>query len=167
MSRDRQTAEGMSFAANAHLREGDSARRRLLVVAESENRRQALLADPGLVVSATPREEFSDQEVQDLKRSVLLARRLSSVEAGGREPISRRLSGWAVALSVCLLFLLPSSLRQTPELEPTIPGPVSLLSSARMTHSSVEALDLPGARVYELADEDFSLVLVVDESFEL
>lgn len=141
---------------------------RLLAVAESENRRQALLADPGLAASAVPREEFSDQEVQDLKRSVLLARRLSRVEAVERESISHRLSGWAVALSVLLVFLLPSSLRQeAPEIEPTMPGPVSFLTSAAMTHSSVEALDLPSARVYELADEDFSLVLVVDESFEL
>ena len=140
---------------------------RLLAVAESENRRQALLADPGLAASATPREEFSDQEVQDLKRSVLLARRLSSVEAVERESISHRLSGWVVALSVLLVFLLPSSLRQAPEIEPAMPGPVSFLTSAAMTHSSVEALDLPSARVYELADEDFSLVLVVDESFEL
>ena len=38
---------------------------------------------------------------------------------------------------------------------------------AAITHPGIEAINLPGARVYELAEEDFDIVLIVDESLEL
>ena len=72
-----------------------------------------------------------------------------------------------MALTLCLVFLLPSSLRRSPDSSLLVPMADSRNVPEIMTHSAVETLDLPGARVYELADEDFSVVLVVDESFEL
>ena len=167
-TRASESAAGLTGGADACLREGTPARERLLEWAESGDRQQALFLDPGLAAKGVHGGDFSDREIEDLKKSVLQARRLKTIGEAGRESASNRLSGWAVALTVCLLFLLPSSLKQTSAAEaPLSTTHVSRLAPAAMTHSSVEALDLPGARVYELAEEDFSLVLVVDESFEL
>ena len=150
------------------LLEGSRERRQLLALSETENRELALLADPGLAAKGVPgAEQFGEREIRDLKRSVVAARRLREVEELSAEPVSHRLSGLAVALTLCLLFLLPSNIRRLPDSRgvPAVvePRPAPIV----MMHSSVEAIGLPKARVYELADEDFSLVLVVDESFEL
>jgi hypothetical protein len=150
-----------------HFLEDSSARARLLRAAESGDRRRALLADPGLAVSGLDDEEFTDQEVRDLKRSVLLARRLKEVDADSEESLTNRLSMLAMSLALCLLFLLPSGLTQVPEAVPAGSSSGDRLTLGTMTHSSVETLGLPGARIYELADENFSLILVVDDSFEL
>ena len=152
---------------DAVLTDGSRARRRLLDLAVSEERGRALLMDPSLAATGEPSEEFSDREVQELKRSVAQARRLRDVETSPGEPVSRRLSGLAMALTLCLVFLLPSSLRLSPDSSLLVPMADSRNVPEIMTYSAVETLDLPGARVYELADEDFSVVLVVDESFEL
>ena len=152
---------------DAVLIEGSPARRRVLDLAASDERRKALLMDPSLAATGAPSGDFSDREVQELKRSVLQARRLRAVESPSGERVSHGLSGLAMALTLCLIFLLPSSLRRSPDSGVVVPGVDSRDVPEIMTHSAVEALDLPGARVYELADEDFSVVLVVDESFEL
>jgi hypothetical protein len=162
-----KTNEGYELRGNEYLREDSVARAHFLEMARSADRREALLADPSLAAGASSGGEFTDQEVRDLKRSVLQARRLREVEQAPSEPISNRLSGLAAAMTICLLFVLPSSLERAPDSEAPNPSSGSRPAPAAMTHSSVEALGLPGARVYELADEDFSLVLVVDESFEL
>jgi hypothetical protein len=139
----------------------------VLDLAVSDERRKALFMDPSLAATGAPSGDFSDREVQELKRSVLQARRLHALGCPSGKPVSRGLSSLAVALTLCLVFLLPSSLRRSPESGLVVPGVDSVDVPEIMTHSAVEALDLPGARVYELADEDFSVVLVVDESFEL
>lgn len=151
------------------LIEGSGQRRRLLELAEAgaQERRHALVLDPGLAVRSTPGAAFSDAEIQDLKRSVLDARRLRDVESATRRPVSHVLSTIAATLILGMVFVLPVGLetRDGAVGDPTRDG-LSMATEA-ITHPGIEALGLPGARVYELADEAFSLVLIVDESFEL
>ena len=150
------------------LIEGSGDRRRLLELAASgaQGRREALLLDPGLAARGAEAGHFSDAEVEDLKRSVLDARRLRDVESATHRPVSHLLSAIAATLILGMLFVLPVRLeRHEGPLEDRISA--GLTAPEAITHPGFEALGLPGARVYELADEAFSLVLIVDESFEL
>lgn len=144
------------------LVEGTPERRRLLASLEGRGRRRALFIDPGLAVRAGGQPEVSADDVAEIKKAVLQARRLRSMERHAESSGTHRASGLAIAMALLLLLLVPAGVKRTSE-----PVHQDERTALPLTHSSVEALDLPGARVYELAEEEFSLVLVVDESFEL
>lgn len=151
------------------LVEGSAHRRRLLELAEvdAQGKRRALLLDPGLAARSTPTGGFSDAEIQNLKRSVLEARRLREVESATRRPVSHLLSTIAATLILGMVFVLPVGLEKRDDAVGNLTSAGLSIAPEAITHPGFEALGLPGARVYELADEAFSLVLIVDESFEL
>jgi hypothetical protein len=155
---------GAGRGGDACLVDGSPERRRLLEQAAGSpgDRRRALLVDPSL--AATPGDEvaLSDAEADRLKQAVRAMRRMRHFENRDSRRPSFGLSGLAAALLLLLVFLSPADVDRTVESSWTGVG-----DGAAITHPGIEAINLPGARVYELAEEDFDVVLIVDESLEL
>ena len=152
----------------AILVEGSSSRKWLLDLAAGGplSRRQAVLLDPSLSAIGRDGADFTDEDVAEIKAAVAGARRLQRVESSAGS-FSYRLSGLVAALTLVLLFLQPGGVERFGDSMSAPQAPGRLSSDAVITHPVVEAIGLPGARVYELAEEGFSVVLIVDESFEL
>lgn len=156
------------FEDEEFLLEGSAARERLLETlgrGESEHR-EALLIDPTLAAaSELEREhmEFGASDVADVRAGVERARRMGRVESANL----RRRGRVVAATLVVALTLGLIAWQVTPHADSSGSSGMVPTESRRMTHSSLETLNRPEARVYELAAEEFSVILVVDESFEL
>jgi hypothetical protein len=132
-------------------------------------RRALLRLDPTLAVAPSV-PEFESREVESLKAGVLNAKRLREMEASSGRSIRGSQIAAAVTLIASLALLLPGQLEETgggsgngqTELSRALTP-----SAAEVSLPAVETLDLPRARVYELGDEDFSVVMIVDESLDL
>jgi hypothetical protein len=158
------TGGGVVSGGGACLVDGSSERNRLLEMAAGnpDDRRQALLADPSLAATPGDGAEFSDVDVERLKEAVRTVRRMRRLDDRDARRPSFGLSGLAAALLLVLVFLSPAEVDRSMESSRTVAR-----EATRITHPGIEAIDLPGARVYELAEEDFDVVLIVDESLEL
>ena len=150
------------------LVDGSEARRRLLEMAgcDGEGRQQALALDPSLAVDGIEEESFDDDDLQRVKDAVLQARRLQEVERRRVRPAS-----WLRAAGLVLVLGLSAlSMPKRIDLPATsATGPVVNLQAVTefAALSAVEAIDRPLARVYELVEDDFSVVMIVDDSFDL
>lgn len=140
-------------------------------------RGEALEADPTLLFQHLPEVRVGAGEVaamRDAVATLVRARRLAaSVPAAPPARSSSR--RWrrpaaAAALLAAALSLSPAipppgnagqATAAFPELAATPRG------STAPTHALVEELDLPDARVYQLAREDLSVVMIVDPSLDL
>jgi hypothetical protein len=120
-------------------------------------RKEALKADPLLVfrrmpaVEITPAEEHLEVEsMQQAVAAMRTARRLEvRSEARGRFAGWRRWAAAAVLAGISLGVGGDIGPSRAPQLEPVLDG-----------------IDRPEARVYEVGDDEFSAVMVIDESYE-
>ena len=151
------------------LIEGSRARRDLLsrYRGDPDDHRSALRSDPSLAASSVDAGGFSDREVAELKRSVGAAKRLIGVERAVKRRVFRRFTGLAAALVALLALLAPAGEERGTGWVGAVQSPGSVFETAPITHPAVEAIGLPEARVYELTNEHFSVVLIVDDSFDL
>jgi hypothetical protein len=130
-------------------------------------RRQALSADPTLVfrrmpvVELTPAQEMD--EVAAVRQAVAAMRTASRLD--DRRPVpglgSKR--GWNRWAAAAVLALASLSLGQDP-------GPSfdpSELSGAAALPPSIEGVNLPDARVYQMGEEDFAVTMVFSESLDV
>jgi hypothetical protein len=133
-------------------------------------RRTLLRLDPTLAVAAPSVPEFDSREVESLKAGVLNAKRLREMEAFSGRSIRGSQVAAAVTLIASLALLLPGQLEETGGGRGDAQTELSRIlapSVAEISLPAVETLDLPLARVYELGEEDFSVVMIVDESLDL
>lgn len=126
-------------------------------------RKEALKADPLLVfrrlpsVEITPAEE--SLEIESMQQAVAAMRTARRLETRGRFAGWRR---WAAA-AVLAGISLSVGRDKVPQLEQvaqTPPAPVSVAEPV------LDGIDRPEANVYEVGDEEFSAVMVIDESYE-
>lgn len=128
-------------------------------------RKEALKADPLLVfrrmatVEITPAEERL--EVESMQQAVAAMRTARRLETRGRFAGWRR---WAAA-AVLAGISLGVGRDKVPQLEQvavieTPPAPASVAAPV------LDGIDRPEARVYEVGDDEFSAVMVIDPSFE-
>jgi hypothetical protein len=131
-------------------------------------RRQALAAEPTLVfrripvVTPTPAEEAD--EVAAVRQAVAAMRTASRLD--DRRPVpglgSKR-GGWKRWAAAAVLALASLSLGQDP-------GPSfdpSAMSGAAALPPSIEGVNLPDARVYQMGGEDFAVTMVFSESLDV
>ncbi|HYO16729.1 MAG TPA: hypothetical protein VE685_26325 [Thermoanaerobaculia bacterium] len=136
-------------------------------------RREALAADPTLLfrrlpeIARTPDDE--EAEVHSMRQAVAAMRSASRIEAS-----QRSFAGWRRWAAAAVLALAALSLGRD--------GGPTLDRAEAVATSSVpelggqpvsgpkpplhEGLDLPDARVYQVDDEEFRVLMVYDESFE-
>lgn len=138
-------------------------------------RREALAADPTLLfrrlpeIARTPGDE--EAEVQSMRQAVAAMRSASRIEASQRSFAWRR---WAAAavLALAALTLGPLGRDGGPTLDRTEVVAISSVPELAGPPASGpkpplhEGLDLPDARVYQVDDEEFRVLMVYDESFE-
>jgi hypothetical protein len=148
-------------------------------------RHRALAADPLLVFQRLPAVAVAPGEVAGVLQAVATLRRsrrwgaVSPAPAGDparRRPLAGGRWRWPAAAAALLAAALT--------LAPAGPGTgrgngdrgvlsAPRLTTARgqadpiLTSAFVEDLDLPDARVYQLAEEELSVVMIVDPSFDL
>lgn len=154
-----------------------------------ECRSRAFLLDPSWARLEEPNPDFSQTEIDETKRRILAGRRLSDVADVARvsdaeaavsvssnpKSTAPRNTAWlraaaiAASLGVLLMFGVsrrpPSSWAQR-----AVPVPEQALSAAAglvPNFSSIDPLLPTRARVYELGQADFSLVILVDESLDI
>lgn len=139
-------------------------------------RAEAVAIDPTLIFVAPPPEPaLEPRQLDEIKRSVNTARRARDVETAVSRPagVVRRFGAAAAMLAV--LFLLPPAAVGPPDsLVPAgIPGLEEVENVAggalppAVVSPMIEPLDRPQARIYQLGQEDLSLVMVVDESLDV
>lgn len=128
-------------------------------------RRRALAADPTLVFRRLPGMATSRSEIESMRGAVAALRRAGRLvaddDAGAPAAGYRRwgLSAAAAVLAGVALMIAPGSGHPTPgTLVAAEPEPAT---------AYVEELDLPQARIYQLAEEEISVVWIVDESLDL
>jgi hypothetical protein len=126
-------------------------------------RKEALKADPLLVfrrmpaVEITPAEEHL--EIESMQQAVAAMRTARRLETRGRFAGWRR---WAAA-AVLAGISLGVGRDKAPQLEQAAvasPAPMSVAAPV------LDGIDRPEARVYEVGDDEFSAVMVIDESYE-
>ena len=124
-------------------------------------RESALQVDP-LLLFRGARSLAEPVDTAAFVAAVRAGRRQRRVE---RRASPRRPAGVAAALVAGALLLAPSALFRGGETaRPVRPAaPVPGLSA----HPLIENLDRPGARVYQWGSESVSVVMVVDESFDV
>lgn len=137
-------------------------------------RSEALQLDPTLLFSAQSTLEVTDAEVSDIVSSVRTLRRSRQAEEAVGEPRRRWGRFAAAAAAVFLLVLLPNlTPRQAapPLMESSRPTSEFVAAPRSMVGDPsapvIEPLDLPFARIYQLGEEDLSVVMVVDESLDV
>lgn len=138
-------------------------------------RAEALAIDPTVIFVAGRTTDLERSELDEIKRSVNAVRRAREVEEAFARPVGvARKIGAAAALLAFLLLLPPAAVDLPDGLVPAgIPGLEELESLATGTQPSpvvsplIEPLDRPLARIYQLGQEDLSLVMVVDESLDV
>jgi hypothetical protein len=148
-------------------------------------RRRALAADPLLVFQRLPAVAVAPGEVTAVQQAVATLRRSRRVAAASPAPAGaagRRRSladgrwRWSAAAAVLLAAALtlapagPGAGRgRGPQSAPVSPHLTTVRGQADpvLTSAFVEDFDLPDARVYQLAEEELSVVMIVDPSFDL
>ena len=141
-------------------------------------RRAALAADPLLVFRRNARAERAGAEaagsVRAMQDSVLALVRASRVAPATRP--ERRRNGFRVAASLALLSLLslaggprgteqPTAARQTASALDSWIDDTAL--SAEVAPPAVEELERLDARIYEMPQKDFAVVMIVDSSLDV
>lgn len=127
-------------------------------------RKDALKADPLLVfrrmapVESTPAED--DLEIESMQQAVAAMRTARRLEARGRFAGWRRWAAAAVLAGVSLSV----GRDKVPQLERAAAAPPALVSVPAAP--VLDGIDRPEARVYEMGDDEFSTVMVIDESYE-
>jgi hypothetical protein len=138
-------------------------------------RREALLADPLLVFRRLPAAELDEaaerSEVETMRQAVTAmrtARRLDS---------RRRFTGWrrwaaAAVLALAALSASSESHDRSPlELLAPSPAPLALAPTAGPDaghgQETLEGLNRPAARVYQMSGKNLSVVWIVDKSLDV
>lgn len=134
-------------------------------------RQTALDADPTLVFRRLPAVEAGDADVAAMIHAVSVLRTASRIA-----PERRRRHGWQRWASAAALLLAALSSGSSPALReslvPAIPGlstasrAAAVLPARMQMMPALEGLDRPDARVYQMEQDDFSVVMVVDPKFE-
>lgn len=143
-------------------------------------RRNALAADPTLVfrrlvrvAEPTPAQQASD--VDAMRRAVAAMRAASRVEeASRRSRASWSWQRWAAAAALALaVFSLPGMPSGRARLHPEIfavpaAGPFAgVEASFKDDLPTVDGVDRPDARIYQMDGEELSVVMIVDESLDV
>lgn len=140
-------------------------------------RRDGLAADPTLLFLGASPLELERSEVASIRRTVRAMQRARDLDAAGSRSWTHVLRAAAAAILLTALLLLPGGQKRlaVPSPEPdTLSGgplhaggedlaPVSVWESP----SLIENLDRPEARIYQLTEQDLSIVMIVDESLDL
>ncbi len=138
-------------------------------------RAAAVELDPSMLFVAQPPLEVDDDEIERIKTNVRTLRRARETERTAGE-LRRRIGRAAAAAAIiALAFLLPQQSFRQPETASTQLEPAAETSSppaGRLTlvdgpAPMIEPLDLPLARIYQLGEEDLSVIMVVDESIDV
>ncbi|MDH3743486.1 MAG: hypothetical protein OES47_00115 [Acidobacteriota bacterium] len=159
-------------SADRFLAEDCADRRRTLRHMEAcpSCRRSALELDPTLAVANLPAVEVSKSEIEAVKRQVQAMRRVRAIEVGKRRPVLSHVA--VVMLMVGLGLFLPGRV-----IDPAgsvaqggVGGGVLFDEASREAASSlalVESITPSTARIYQLDQADFPIVMIVDESIDL
>lgn len=134
-------------------------------------RRQALSADPTLVFRRMPVVELAPvqemDEVAAVRQAVAAMRTASRLD--DRRPVSAlgsKRGGWKRWAAAAVLALASLSLGQDPG--PSFdPAEVSGAAAMPAIPPAVEGVNLPGARVYQIGEEDFAVTMVFSESLDV
>lgn len=141
-------------------------------------RRAVLASDPSLVFSlgsAGSTSEVGEGEVERMRVGVAALRRARGHRAGVSGLVAGLRSAAAAAL-LAVALVSSDGVGRAParspggsaKLETGSATPFSRVAGTEPAGSSVlENLDRPLARVYQLTEEDLSLVMIVDETLEL
>lgn len=146
-------------------------------------RKAALMADPTLVfrrlaqVPAAAMTEAQERaEADSVRQAVAAMRAASRLEPKGRRFAAGGWKRWSAAAALAMMAVtVPSDhARQSAQLRGALESPAAegleaSLQAARQTGSSPVlegGVDLPGARVYHLGDQELAVVMVIDESFD-
>lgn len=135
----------------------------------------ALELDPVLLFAAQQPLEVSDDDVARIKANVRTLRRAREAERASGETHRRVGRVAAAAAVVALMVLLPTQTsRQTTVVSagPSLAADSSPPSTRDLPFGDgpapmIEPLDLPLARIYQLGEDDLSVVMVVDESIDV
>jgi hypothetical protein len=146
-------------------------------------RRAALAADPTLLFRRLPALRLNEQEVTgevaEIQRAVAAMRTASRMEPRGGRRRGKGVSRWAAAAALAIAAL---SLGSSPELHPgrvgvggtlsAMPrpaamGPMGATVPAALRIPSIEELDRPEARIYQMGGPDLSVVMIVDEGLDV
>jgi hypothetical protein len=145
-----------------------------------ECRRQAVSADPAVLFVDLPTLEVTEADVEAVRSAVGAMRRARALENETSRPLGRWWRHAAAAALLATLLLVPGTTPVYQEAEEGLPGLVAevekldtlieeggFLASATEPSSIIENLNRPQARIYQLTEEDLSLVMIVDESLDL
>lgn len=146
-------------------------------------RRAALAADPLLVFAGLPERVASSSEIASMQAAVAslvragrVGRRAGSESAGRGAPPAglRSVTRFAAALGACTLLALSGAPR--PHSAGTggraaagdfVAIQEAAVEGVAQMQSTVEELDRPGARVYDLPQADMAVVMIVDASLDV
>jgi len=138
-----------------------------------ECRRQAVAADPAVLFLDLPSLEVTAADVKAVRSAVGAMRRARVLENETSRPVSRWWRHAAAAALLAALLLVPGD---TPVEHEAGDGSLGLetlideggfLASATEPSSIIENLNRPQARIYQLTEDDLSLVMIVDETLDL
>ena len=146
-------------------------------------RKAALKSDPtlvfrrlALVPAVTMTEAQERAEVDSVRQAVAAMRAASRLEKGSRRGVVLPKGGWkrwAVAAALALVTVtVPSDDARRSAQIPAGPveEPLEISAPAARQAGNVPVLegvvDRPGARVYQMGDEELAVVMVFDESFD-
>jgi len=139
-------------------------------------RERALALDPTLLFTGLRRDPVAPGEIETVRDSVRIMRRMG--RARGHRRFSWRAAGRAAAVLLLPAVGLILSLQLLPApggdgQAPPVTTGAALLGDLLVPASElpappfVEALDRPQARVYQLGQEDLSVVMIVDENLDV
>ena len=145
-----------------------------------ECRRRAVAADPAVLFLDLPSLEVTAADVEAVRSAVGAMRRARVLENETSRPVGRWWRHVAAAALLAALLLVPGD---TPVDQEAGDGPIALvagvgeletlideggfLASATEPSSIIENLNRPQARIYQLTEDDLSLVMIVDETLDL
>jgi hypothetical protein len=139
-------------------------------------RATAFELDPSLLFVAQSPIEVSDDEIGTIQANVRVLRRARAQERAALEPRRRMARIASAAAVISLMVLLPTHTSRQSTILPVVAGPSLTLQRAPFAgglafeDSSaplIEPYDLPLARIYQLGEDDLSVVMVVDESIDV
>ncbi len=159
----------------------------------SRCRREALAVDPLLVFAGRPERRVSPSEIAGMQAGVAslvragrVGRAGSTGSAGsigsdirggqasagtGAPPVGfRSVTRFAATLGACILLALSGAPRfhtAGPDGRDVVAVREVVGAGAAQMHSSVEELDRPGARIYDLPQADMAVVMIVDASLDV
>jgi len=127
-------------------------------------RRRALELDPTLIFRRLPSVPASEVDVDEMQAAVAALVRARRIE--GERPEPRR-AGWRRA-GIAAAALVALVLEAGPRREAPAEGGESLAASQALVAAPVyEPIGESGARIYELPTEGYSVVMIVDSSFDV